>query len=459
VEKNLMSKRPALVESFEPRVLFSTFVVSNTADSGSGSLRDAMTRANSSSDADVIQFKIGSGLHTIAPKSALPQLKYPTTLDGTTQGSYAGKPLIEIRGDSAGSGSNGIVLVGGSSTVKGLIVNRFGANGILVITKGGNAIKNCWVGTDSSGSYAAGNKQKGIILQSSSNTVGGTSTADRVVISGNVQAGIQFYTSAASGNKLLASYVGTDYSGSKAIPNGGSGVAVNSGASNMIGWSGAPRNVISGNSQDGVVINGSGAKYNTVENNYIGLNASGNAKIGNANYGVEISQPSNTVGGTTSADRNVISGNKYTGVVLWTSSANACKVIGNYIGTDATGMLDLGNVWRGVDISSGSYNNIIGGATSSERNVIAGNDQDGVRIYQGSANHVESNYLGIAADGSKALPNTGDGVRLTQTSTALIDYNKIGYNGGYAIFNGTSSGTIAHANTLVNDALFSIKQT
>src|SRR5688572_11100952 len=163
------SSRP-VVEPIEGRVLLSTYVVTTTADSGSGSLRDAMNKANASSNADIIQFKIGSGAKTISPSYGLPHLKYPTTLDGTTQGGYAGKPLIEIRGDRAGSGSYGIVVLGGSSTVKGLVVNRFGQTGILVKSKGWNTIKGCYVGTDINGSYAAGNRAKGIVVSSSNNT-------------------------------------------------------------------------------------------------------------------------------------------------------------------------------------------------------------------------------------------------------------------------------------------------
>ncbi len=449
-----------VVEMMEERVLFATFAVTTTADGGGGSLRDAMNKANISSDADVIQFKIGSGLKTITPSSGLPHLKYATTLDATTQGGYAGKPLVEIRGDRAGSGSNGIVLVGGGSTVKGLVVNRFGANGILVMSKGGNTIKNCYVGTDAGGTYAAGNRQKGIILQSSGNTVGGAGASDKVVISGNVQAGIQFYTSAASGNKLLGSYVGTNASGTAAVPNGASGVAIYQASSNTIGGtSSGARNVISGNNQNGIVINGSGAKYNTVLGNYVGTNAAGTAKVGNLNYGVEISQPYNTVGGSVAGSRNVISGNKYTGVVLWLSSGSNCKIQGNYIGTDYTGKYDLGNSWRGVDISNGSSNNLVGGASSAERNVISGNDHDGVRIYQGSGNRIQGNYIGLGSDGVKAVPNTGDGIRLVQTSTTTIQSNKIGHNGGYAVHNGTGSGTKMFGNTLINDVLFAIKQT
>jgi titin len=452
--------RPAGVEAMEERVLFATFLVTTTADSGTGSLRAAMQKANSSTGADVIQFRIGTGLKTIAPLSSLPHLTGPTTIDGSTQGGYAGKPLIEIRGDRAGTSTTGLVLRGGAGTVKGLIINRFGANGVMLLSKGGNTLKNCYIGTDASGNAAAGNKQKGIIVQSSGNTLGGTATTDRLVISGNGQSGVQFYTSAASGNRMLGSYVGTNAAGTAAVRNVATGVSIYQAANNTIGGttSGA-RNVISGNGQNGIVVLGTGAKFNTILGNYVGTNAAGTARLGNAHYGIEISQPNNTVGGTTAGARNVISGNKYSGVVLWLASGSYNKVQGNYIGTDYTGKLDLGNSWRGIDVSSGSGNNLIGGATSAERNVISGNEQDGVRVYQGTNNRIQGNYIGVGSDGTKALGNGGDGCRLVQTKYCTVQSNRIGYNGGYAVHNGTSTGTKVTSNTLVSDVLFGVRQT
>jgi hypothetical protein len=451
-------RQPVIVEGMEDRVLFATYLVTTTADSGGGSLRDAMNKANATSAADVIQFKIGTGAKTISPTSGLPQLKYPVTIDGTTQPGYAGKPIVEIRGDRAG-GAYGIVMAGGATTLKGLVINRFGNVGIMAISKGGNTIKGCYVGTDITGAYAAGNTGKGIILQSSGNTIGGTASSDRVVISGNTGAGIQFYTSAASGNKMLGTYVGVDATGTKAVPNTGSGVAIYQAPSNTIGGTASgSKNVISGNGADGVVINGSGAKYNTLLGNFIGTNAAGTAKIGNANYGVEISQPNNTVGGAAAGSRNVISGNKYAGVVLWLSSGSNNKVQGNYIGTDATGKINLANAWRGIDISNGSSNNQIGGSTSAERNVIASNTQDGIRIYQGSGNKIQGNYIGVGSDGTTARGNGGDGVRLIECSTTSITGNKIGNNTGYAVNNFGGSATYMSGNTIVSDTLLSIKQ-
>src|SRR5437773_5112186 len=131
------------MESVESRVLLSTFAVTNTSDSGAGSLRQAILDANKTTAADTIKFAIGSGAKTIAPRSRLPGIEQPTVLDATTQPGFSGKPLIELNGSNAGT-VDGLKLVGTGITVRGLIVNRFGGSGIFIYNKGGNKIAGNW---------------------------------------------------------------------------------------------------------------------------------------------------------------------------------------------------------------------------------------------------------------------------------------------------------------------------
>jgi hypothetical protein len=451
-------KQPSIMESIEDRTLFSTFIVTTTSDSGAGSFRDAIYKSNKSSDTDTIQFSIGSGLKTITPSSQLPFINYPVVIDATTQGGYAGKPLIELKGSNVGG--YGLQLGGGNSTVKGLIINRFGGDGILIVNKGGNTIKGNWIGVDNTGNVDAGNRRKGIVVNAAGNTIGGTGANDRNVISGNDQGGIQLYTYKAASNKILGNYIGTNASGTAAVGNGTSGVAINGAPNNVIGGTSAgARNVISGNKQDGVVINQSGGTGNIIQGNYIGVNAAGNARLSNEWYGVETSQKNTLIGGSAAGAGNVISGNKYSGVVLWLDTGSYNTVQGNYIGTDATGLNDIGNYWRGVDVSNGSSYNTIGGATSAERNIISGNDLYGVLVYQGTNNLFQNNYVGFGKDGATAVGNLGDGFRLVTAKNTTVKGNLIGNNSGYAIHNGASTGTIATGNTLVNDVLFLVKAT
>ena len=438
-----------LFETIEPRVLFSTFTVTSTNDSGSGSLRQAILDANKTTAADTIKFAIGSGAKTISPVSALPAISQPTIVDGSTQPGFAGKPLIEISGVKAGSNRDGLKLTGTGITVKNLVINRFIGSGIFIYSKGGNKIAGCYIGVDRAGALDYGNTAHGIIVQSPNNTIGGTSSSDRNVISGNGGAGVFLYTSSAHHNKILGNYVGTDAGGSKSIKNH-NGVQINGGGYNTVGGTASgSRNVLSGNVHDGVLIVTSGSTYNNVQGNYIGTNAAGTAKLGNGWYGVEISQANNVVGGTTSAARNVISGNLKAGVVLYLSTGVNNRVEGNFIGTDYTGTKDLGNLGAGVDITNGAKNNIIGGSTSASRNIICGNDLFGVGIYNSSSNNrVENNYIGITASGMTLL-NSKNAVLVSDGSSGnAFKYNSIACSTGYKTLQFVSSGNTSTSNTL-----------
>ena len=141
--------------------------------------------------------------------------------------------------------------------------------------------------------------------------------------------------------------------------------------------------------------------------NYIGTDASGTQNLGNSLYGVYCFGANNTVGGTTAAERNVISGNFY-GVFFSDPGGN--KVTGNYIGTDRSGTSPLGNSFYGVYI--GGANNTVGGTEAGARNVISANGLDGVVIADGTNNRILSNSifsngrLGIDLDGDgAATPN------------------------------------------------------
>jgi hypothetical protein len=415
----ISTKNVARMEPLEDRRLFATFMVTNTNDAGGGSLRQAMIDANNTGGTDSIKFNIGYGAKTIMPTSELPRITSPVVIDGSSQPGYTARPIIEINGSRAGSGFvNGIRIDAGRSTVRGLVINRFAGSGIFLYNQGNNTVVNCYLGVDANGSGAAGNGAHGILVQSPNNTIGGTWWPSTNIISGNGQHGIQLYTGAASGTRILGNFIGTDRTGSYAIGNNNSGVAVNGAAYNQIGgtdW--ASHNVISGNRYDGIVINQDGAKHNNIWGNYIGTNAAGNGRVGNGQYGVEISQSNNYVGGNQYGMGNVISANGLSGVVLWLGSAYGNVVQGNYVGTDSTGTRDLGNITRGVELSNGANNNWVGGSTWQARNVISGNDQGGIGIYSGSNNNtIKGNYIGTNTSGSGLVSNGVLGIILTDGS-------------------------------------------
>lgn len=438
-----------MMEAVEERRLLATFTVTTTADSGAGSLRDAITKANKTSAQDTIKFAIGSGAKSIYATKPMPYVTYPLIIDGTTQPGYVGKPLIEVRGDRGTGGF--ITLAGGNSAIKGLAINRFKGDGILLYKAGRNVVQGNYIGLALDDVTKAPNTGKGLIIQSGGNTIGGYTSRERNVISGNGNQGIQFWTSAASDNIVVGNYIGTDASGQLAVGNAISGIAINGGQRNVIGKDVlGGRNVISANKQDGIVLN-QGGGYNTITANYIGLNADGNKRLGNGMYGFETSTAFNTI------HKNVISGNVNSGIVLWLAAGSNNKVTGNFIGTDKTGTFDIGNWMSGIDVSNGSKDNIIGGATTAERNIISGNDKYGVLVYQGSNNKFLNNYVGTDVTGAKRLGNMGDGFRLVQTTTVTITGGIIGYNGGYAVHNGASTLTKISGVKLIDDTLFLVK--
>jgi parallel beta-helix repeat protein len=198
-----------------------TLVVTNTNDSGSGSLRQAILDANATAGTQTIAFNIpGSGVITITPLSALPTITDPVIIDGTTQPGFAGTPIIELNGVNAGSLSSGLVITAGNSRVRGLVINRF-RGGIDLTQNGSNVIEGNYIGTNATGSVAAGNVFIGISISggSNNNIIGGATAAARNLISGNGFEGIRIFNS--SGNQVLGNFIGTNAAGTAAIPNSG----------------------------------------------------------------------------------------------------------------------------------------------------------------------------------------------------------------------------------------------
>jgi hypothetical protein len=160
---------------------------------------------------------------------------------------------------------------------------------------------------------------------------------------------------------------------------------------------------------------GGAADGNRVQGNFIGTDSAGHAHLGNAVGLVMLSKATgnNTIGGTTPGARNVISGNTADGVVLLDAGTGHNLLEGNFIGTDPTGAAGLGNGGDGVLIMDGAGNDTFappgGGAIG---NVISGNGGDGVLISGPGTggNLLQGNYIGTNAAGTSALGNGGDGV-------------------------------------------------
>ncbi|MBI3193742.1 MAG: right-handed parallel beta-helix repeat-containing protein, partial [Ignavibacteriae bacterium] len=225
-----------LVGGFVPGTsyLTSTFVVTNTNNNGAGSLKQAIFDANENPGLDFITFNIAPGGHqVIHADSVLPEITDSVIIDATTQPGYAGLPLIEIDGTNAGVRQfsyGGLLISSGSTTIRGLVINKFATDGIYIIGEGYNVIEGCYIGTDSLGMADSGNAGSGItILNSPHNLIGGTTANARNVISGNESVGIWVYGYDADSNVIQGNYIGVNRTGTAAIPNYVSGIVVSYG--------------------------------------------------------------------------------------------------------------------------------------------------------------------------------------------------------------------------------------
>jgi hypothetical protein len=392
-----------------------TITVGNANDSGAGSLRQAILDANAQAGVQTITFNIGTGLQTINLLSGLPAITDAVVIDGTTQPGYAGAPIIELNGQSA-AGAPGLHVAGGESTIKGLVIRNFNNNGINLHSNN-NVVQNCYIGTTSAGTAAAPNHSGIHIRNSSGNVVGGTTAAARNVISGNSFKGISIENGAS--NVVQGNYIGTNAAGLAALGNAQEGLFIYAGSTaNLIGGVQAgARNVISGNSS-GVNLQSDG---NTVSGNYIGLSAAGTAAIPNSGTGISLHSANNFIGGVTNAG-NAISGNGAEGIFIapcCSATATGNTVQGNLVGTNAAGTAAVPNGGDGIRLLGGANNNTIGGVTAAVRNVISGNNLNGIAFGDaGTGNNVVlGNYIGTDITGAARVQNQLSGVVFGNNAT------------------------------------------
>jgi hypothetical protein len=386
-------------------------VVTNTTDSGTGSLRQAILNANDHIGPDTISFSIGTGPQTITLLSPLPPVTDLVTINGFTQPGFAGKPIIELDGTSAGGGP-GLLLAAGHITVSGLVINRFAGDGIYAAV-GFNGIFGNYIGTNTSGTIARGNSGNGVVLVGNfASSIGGPDPLQRNVISGNLDKGIAVFGGAGS-NRIQGNLIGTDAAGAVALGNG-TGIFVINSADNLIGGeaSSGAGNLVSGNG-GGINILGSGTTHTVVQGNLIGTDLSGLHPLGNAHDGIFVNDSTdNLIGGRTAAARNLISGNRGSGVAIVGATSTRNVAQGNYIGTDITGSYSVGNS-LGVVVGD-VPGNVVGGTEPGSGNVVSGNNGHGVLIYgsQGTHNVVQGNLVGTDSSGKVALANATWGVVL-----------------------------------------------
>ncbi len=531
---------------------FSFDTVTNTNDAGPGSVRQVITNANTlggdaslavngrSAGVEHVVFmlpnattgsggslKLSGGLRpafnafttpagpvkaaTIPLASGSLTVASPLVVDAQTQPGWSGAPIVEVNAATIGTGSDGaLTLAGGGSTVRGLIVNRSPRYGISVPSSK-NLVQGNYIGTDASGSAASANNF-GVVVTGNANTIGGVETGEGNVISGNGGAGV--YLFGGSANAVTGNLIGLNTLGGSAVPNL-RGVRVDGGTGHTIGGAtvGAG-NTISGNGVTGTstedlagVYVHNAASGLIIAGNTIGLGTDRTTAIANSKNAIFITGSSNvTVGGATSASRNVIAGNAShgvyvnsnaaagvtvrnnwiglagdgttprgngtDGVVCWGGASDNCNVSdnviaqsgrygiwlgtgaghvvkGNFVGTDAAGLLARPNN-GGIYVSGGAAVSI-GGTTAADRNVVSANNSFGLRIEGAGAVTVQGNSIGSNSASTATLANNGPGVSIVSASNVVVGGSTTG--SGNLITANTGGGVIVSGSSTANAIL------
>lgn len=448
-----------------------TFTVTNTNDSGAGSLRQAILDANNTAGVDTINFNIpGPGVKTITPLSNLPQITEGVLIDGLSQPGAScsnGLPatlLIELDGSSVPGFGIGLVL-GGDVIVSGLVINNFGSIGAYLVGDGNNVLSCNYIGTDPTGTIAKPNGTGVYVFGSSDNVIGVVfgATVRGNLISGNTDRGIIIDGSLdgpANDNLVQANRIGTNAAGTAALPNGAWGIALTGVdlqpvTGNVIGGTAAGAgNLISGNGNAGVRIYGGGAMTNTVAGNRIGTSLDGAAAIANGT-GILLSESTahNIIGGSRSAGAgNLIAGNTDANIQVQDSETTANRIQGNDIlklagpPNSDYGVYLInapGNLIGGDDPDLG--NNLVGNYTNIE---ITGDPAD--------ANIIRHNLIGTYAAGPDAQ-GSHTGIYISAADDTLIRDNVIAAHSGNGIeivaAGGDDGGRFPVSNTILANTI------
>jgi hypothetical protein len=306
-----------LVALFAVPALAATFTVTNSADSGAGSFRQALLDANAAVGPDTIAFSIpGAGVHTITLTSLLPLITSPVFIDGYTQpgSSVNTNPMnaginavlqIELTGTQVSlffsTGSDG-------STVRGLVING-SSNDKISSTVSNLTVTGNFLSTNATGTAAASGLFGGFGVRidgSATNaTVGGPNPADRNLISGGAAGGVILPFPSTSGHLIQGNYIGTDVTGTVALNVGTPLGLRNIGGANVLG------NLVSGNLGGGMALFGN----NIVQGNLVGTQRDGTSPLPNGNFGgINLQGDGSTIGGSGAGQRNVIAFNINSGI-------------------------------------------------------------------------------------------------------------------------------------------------
>lgn len=397
--------------------LDATFTVNSNAEPGDGncdescSLSDAILAANDTAGADTIAFNLPPGELTITPTTPLPPITESVTVDGTTQPGFDGTPIVELNGAAISSDcciesfENGLTLMPGAdnNTIRGLVIRGFttpgwGAGIDIRASSDNNVIEGNFIGTNAAGTGAQGNLL-GVIVFSAGNTIGGN------VLSGNASRGLQIEGSLATGNSVIGNLIGTDATGAADLGNGGDALRLEGASLNTIGGtSAAERNVVSGNGGHGILLHNS--TNNIVQGNYAGTNAAGTAGIANGIDGIAVDGGGdNTIGGPGAGEGNLASGNTNQGISIFGvdfASTTDNVVQGNKAGTNFDGTAAIPNGGEGIRMHN-ALNTTVGGTVAGAGNLVSGNASSGVTVIASPRTATGNRILGNSIYGNGGI--------------------------------------------------------
>jgi CSLREA domain-containing protein len=421
------------------------FVVNATNDVDDGtcdathcSLREAILAVNGNPGLDTVAFNFRQTSEPppkISLQSPLASVDQPTVVDGTTEPFYG---IVQLDGSSIRN-ADGLVVAGGGSRIQGLAIGGFGGFERAAIVLGGSGhsrVVGNAIGLDATLSGITPNRL-GVFVLSPENVIGASSTPN--VIAGNTDHGIKVGraetpTLDTHGNVIQSNIIGYSPGAHgdqiNPAPNAFDGIELNSTTGTLIGGTAWDEgNTISGNGRVGVSVT---SPANTIEGNRIGTDTTGTVAVPNR-IGISVSLAAdNVIGGSDPGAGNVLSGNTDYGIQIDGPDTRDTHVYGNVIGTDLVGMTAVPNGIAGVLLTG--TGSLVGNGDPSARNVISGNGYAGIWFGANSiGNSVETNLIGVAADGTTPLAN-GNGIISNDSNN---QGNRVGANG-------SGGNTIAH---------------
>jgi parallel beta-helix repeat protein len=459
--------------------LANTYTVTSTADSGAGTLRQAILDANANPGPDTIAFNIvGSGVHTIAVASALPGISGPTTLDGYTQPgsspntnptSMGLNTILQIEIDCTSAATSCLSVAADDVTVKGLVMNRNNPHYEIDVLDGHRnfVLEGCFLGTDPTGTQVLNPFYGGVQFHQDhqNGRIGGTTPAARNLLSvKNGSPGALLATGPPGfvDGLVAGNLIGTDITGKLDLNTSSYGLNMLGGSNTVIGGTSPDaRNVINGGINLGSGSPGTDATGNFIQGNFIGTDVSGTVEFYCGNDCIRVSDQNNTIGGSAPGAGNRIAGGSQNGPgIRLQTKASGTVIQGNFIGTDETGVANLYITGYGILAVQVAGGATIGGINPGEGNVISNCALAGIGVQDSGTATIRGNSI---FDNPGINPTSGLGIDLFTNSTNGVTFNDPGDAdtgpNGFQNFPVITSVVYGASSTTVNGTLSSAPST